>query len=257
MGNAAARGRWVRNDGPETATNPLPATGGADAEDMGSAEQRAMGDLAQADRTVTAADIEQLALATPGVGLQRAHVSLGLHPGFPCVQVPSAVSVTVVPFADRSRATSNWTRTAPRPDAGALSAARSQLAFGRLVGQEVFVLPPVYRRVSVQVTVSQTSRGEIVTRRVEDALRHHLDPLVGGSDRQGWPFGGAVRPSELIGVVTSALGVESTVTDLRVALEDGPSTDCADLAIGSRDLVWLESVRVNPVSTVPTGGGLQ
>jgi hypothetical protein len=255
-GNVGAGSAWARDGGAELASNPLPAEGGAEGEPLAAAAQRAAADLARADRTVTAADATELVLATPGVGLQRAHASLGLHPDFPCVEVPTALSVTVVPAAAREATPAGWTR-APRPDAGALAAAQAQLAGGRLLGQEVFVLPPAYRRVTVWATVSQTARGQTVEARVTEALLRFLDPLEGGSDGRGWPFGAAVRPSALIGVVRTALGPESEVVSLAVALDDEPPTDCADLPIGPRELVWLAGVHLSWVTAVPAGGGLQ
>ena len=84
VGNLGLGRPWVarrrRRDGDQPGAG---RAAGAEAEGLRAAEQRAADDLARADRTVTVADAEQLALATPGVGLQRAHASLGLHPGLP------------------------------------------------------------------------------------------------------------------------------------------------------------------------------
>jgi hypothetical protein len=256
VGNVGPGGSWVRDGGAEVAGNPVAADGGEDAETLDDAKERAADDLNLADRTVQDADTETLAVATPGVGLARAHVSLGFHPGFPCVAVAGAMTVTVVPHADRDQPSSGWT-PAPLPDAGVLAAVRAHLEAGRLLGQEIFVRPPDYRRVTVWVTVSLTARSETIEGRVVDALRRFLDPLEGGSARAGWPFGGVVRPSALVGVVRTALGPEATVTALSVALDDGPPTDCDDLTLGPRELVWLAAAHITWVPSVPTGGGLQ
>jgi len=93
--------------------------------------------------------------------------------------------------------------------------------------------------------------------RIVDELRRFLDPLVGGSEKRGWPFGGAVRPSALAGVVQRLLGSEATVTRVALALDDGPWTDCADAEIGERELVYLASANVRWVAALPTGGGLR
>lgn len=255
VGNVGPGGTWVRDGGAELAENPVPATGGREAEPLERATMRAGGELRRAGRTVTASDMKELALATPGVGIQRAHASVGLHPGFPCVDVPSAVTVTVVPHADRDRRSSEWTR-APRPDEGALSAVAAQLASGRLVGQEIFVLPPAYRRVTVWLTVSQTSRNDLLEARVGEALLAYLDPLRGGSQGDGWPFGGPVRPSALVGVVRKVLGPEAEVGDLSAAIDDGDPSDCVDQIIGERELVWLGAVHVTWATSVPAGAGL-
>ena len=255
-GNLGPGGFWVRADGPETAVNPVPATGGREAETVADARRRAADDRAQADRTVTLADVAELTMGTPGVGVQRAHSELGLHPDFPCVPVPSAVSVVVVPFAARDGEVTSWTPD-PQPDAGTLAAVRARLAGRRLAAQEVFVLPPVYRRVAMTLRVTRSARSPVLEQRVRAALGRHLDPLEGGADGSGWPFGGPVRLSALIGLVADELGPESTVSGLTVALDGGAASACDDLAIAPHELVCLDSVRVEWVLAEPTGGGLR
>ena len=255
-GNVSSGSSWARAGGAELASNPTPAEGGADAQTLEAAVRRAADDLATADRPVTVSDAMELVLATPGIGLERVHATVGLHPDFPCVGVPMALTVTAVPYAGREAVSTDWTK-APVPDNGALAAARAQLGGRRLIGQEVFVLPPAYRRVNVWVTVSQTARSEALETRIKDALIRYLDPLRGGSSGDGWPFGGLVRPSALIGVVRSVLGPEADVATLSVALDNEPATDCADLVIGSRELVWLDDVQLTWTTAVPAGGGLR
>jgi predicted phage baseplate assembly protein len=234
----------------------MPATGGADAETIELARQRAADELARPDRTVTTADACDVATTTPGVGVARAHASPGHHPGFPCVEIPSALTVTVVPDVDRDSPVEQWT-LAPEPDAGLLAAVQQRLDAGRLLGQEVFVAPPQYHAVRVRLTITRSARDDAVAEQVETALRRHLDPLRGGAEGKGWPFGGVIRPSELIGVAGRAVGVETTVTSVSVALDAGDASDCAELVIGPRDLVWLDSAAVTWTAALPDGGGLR
>ena len=128
---------------------------------------------------MTRADIETLALSTPGVDVARVQVSSGHHPGFPCVDVPGAVTVTVVPGADRTRDVADWT-PAPTPDPGLLEAVRRRVEGARLLGQEVFVAAPRYHTVRVWVTLTRSAGDQAVAAGVEDALRRHLDALEGG-----------------------------------------------------------------------------
>jgi hypothetical protein len=256
-GNLAERGDWTQAGGAAVAVNPVPADGGAEAEPLESARQRAAGALTARDRTVTEADARLLAQGTPGLGLRRAHVTPGLHPAFPCDPVPGALSVTIVPHADRDADPQLWT-PAPAPDPGAIATTQAGLERARLLGQQVFVVAPVYRRVAVTVAVSASAQaGDDARHRIVDALRRYLDPLAGGTDRDGWPFGAAIRLSALAAVVQRVIGDEATVTRLSAALDDGPWSDCADLEIGSRELVWLESATVSWVAALPTGGGLR
>jgi predicted phage baseplate assembly protein len=255
-GNVGRSRTFSQEGGAALATNPVAADDGAEAEDLEAARQRAADALALRDRTVTADDARELAESTPGVAITRAHVTPGLHPCFPCDAVQGALAVTVVPFADRTAEPAAWT-VAPQPDAGAVEAVRQRLEGARLLGQEVFVLAPAYRRVTVDVTVSAPADAGDAGERIVAALRSYLDPLVGGSEHEGWPFGGPVRPSALTGVVQEEAGPEATVTRLTVALDDAAPSDCGDLAIGERELVHLGSATVRWVAVAPPGGGLQ
>lgn len=255
-GNVAAWSSFVVSGGAEVATNPVPADDGTDSEPLEAARQRAADALAERDRTVTEDDARVLAVTTPGLGLVRAHASPGFHPGFPCGAVPGALTVTIVPHADRDAPSRDWT-LAPVPDAGALSTVQRRLEEARLLAQEIFVLSPVYRRVDVDVSVSATSRSETTRGTIVDALREHLDPLEGGAEGEGWPFGGPVRPSALVEVVQEAVGPEVSVTRLAVSIDEGQPTDCADLAIGPRELVRFGSANVTLTTTLPGGRGLR
>jgi Baseplate J-like protein len=255
-GNLGRSRTWSQEGGVALAINPVAADDGAEAEDLEAARQRAADALALRDRTVTADDARELAESTPGVAIARAHVTPGEHPCFPCDPVDGALAVTVVPYADRTAEPAAWT-VAPQPDDGAVEAVRQRLEGARLLGQEVFVLAPLYRRVTVDVSVSALSDAGDASERIVAALRTYLDPLVGGSEREGWPFGGPVRPSALTGVVQDTAGVEATVTRLIVALDDGAPSDCGDLAIGERELVYLGTATVSWVAVAPPGGGLQ
>jgi hypothetical protein len=256
-GGSGSLGRlssWAQAGGAAVAVNPVPAQGGADEEPLDAARRRAADALHSRDRTVTERDTRELAESTPGIGLRRADVSPAFHPAFPCRPVPGALTVTIVPHADRDADPVAWT-PAPLPDAGALATTRKRLENGRLLAQEIAVLAPVYRRVTVDVSIA----GQLGAPRelVVDALRRYLDPLVGGPEGDGWPFGGPVRPSALAGIVQRAIGVESTVTRLAAALDGGPPSDCSDLAIGPRELVFLGAATVAFVAALPGGSGLR
>jgi len=242
-GNLGAGSGWVQDGGPAVAVNPVPASGGAPAETPAQVRQRAGDDLGRPVRTVHAADTEELAAGTPGAGIARAHALPGLHPDFPCTIVPGALAVTVVPFAVRDAPPDTWT-LAPMPDDGALAAVRAVLAAGRLAGQELFVLPPVYRALSVVVTIGPSAQEAAARTRIRSAVTRFVDPLTGGDGEDGWPFGGVVRPSRLAALARTAAGPAVAVTEVTVALDGGTATACDDLPIGSRELVRLADVQV-------------
>jgi hypothetical protein len=255
-GNLGPFRAWAQEGGAAVAVNPVVAGDGDEPESLDAARQRAADALAARDRTVTEQDTRELAQTTPGLGLRRAHVSPGFHPAFPCGPVPGALAVTIVPHADRAAEPGDWT-AAPQPDAGALATTRKHLARARLLGQEICLLAPVYRSVTVDVAVTATAQAGDARLRIVDALRRYLDPLVGGSERDGWPFGDPVRPSALAKVVQETIGPEATVTTLSAALDGGPPSDCSDLAIGPRELVWLKAATITWVAALPAGGGLR
>jgi predicted phage baseplate assembly protein len=256
QGNLGPLRAWAQAGGAAVAVNPVAAGDGDEQESLDAARQRAADALAARDRTVTEQDTRELAQTTPGLGLRRAHVSPGFHPAFPCDPVPGALAVTIVPHADRAAEPGDWT-TAPQPDAGALAETRERLERARLLGQEICVLAPAYRRVTVDLAVTATAQAGDTRGRIVDALRRYLDPLAGGSEHDGWPFGGPVRPSALAGIVQKTIGPEATVTRLSAALDGGSPSDCTDLAIGPRELVWLGAATITWVAALPTDRGLR
>jgi predicted phage baseplate assembly protein len=255
-GNLGRGGTWAEESGAVTADNAVAAVGGSEPEPVESARQRAADALTVPDRIVTAEDARQLALDTAGVAVERAHVRTGHHPGFPCVSLAAVLSVIVLPSVDRDGPVADWVR-APHPDEGLLGAVRARLEGARLLGQEVFVEAPVYRELRLELTLTRSAGPDTVEGRVVEELTRYLDPLRGGPDEEGWPFGGTVRPSELVGVASRAAGPEMSVTSLAVALDDGEPTDCAELAIGPGELVRLVSVHVTRTDVLPSGGGLR
>ena len=253
-GNLGSGRAWAA--GGRSALNPVAAEGGADAEGVDRARQRAAGALARADRTVTTDDAVDLAVSTPGVGVARAWVTVGAHPHFPCDPVATALTVTVVPAARRATPSADWTPT-PRPDDGLVATVTGRLRAARLIGQEVFVARPAYHAVQVSLSLAGAAPSENTREAVADALRRHLDPLEGGNEGKGWPFGGPVRPSELLGVVQDVVGPETEVTRVAVSLNGGPPADCGDTAIPAGHLVWLAGVTIDAAASLPGGGGLR
>ncbi|MEN2423919.1 putative baseplate assembly protein [Streptomyces rimosus] len=80
----------------------------------------------------------------------------------------------------------------------------------RLIGTRLAVGPPYYQGVTVVATV-HAFRGtdtDRVRRRAHDALYRHLDPLTGGAEGRGWPFGRPVQSGEIFAVLQRVPGVE-------------------------------------------------
>ncbi|BFO14755.1 hypothetical protein SHKM778_11430 [Streptomyces sp. KM77-8] len=120
-----------------------------------------------------------------------------------------------------------------------LAAITASLDERRLIGTRLVVEPPVYQGVTV---VARLSAAPGDTDRVRaaalDALYAHLNPLTGGPDSTGWPFGRPVQYGEIFGVLQHATG-NALVEEVRLFPADpvtgrrGTPTDRVDLAAGA------------------------
>ena len=183
--------------------NPLPATGGRDAESLDAALDRIPDEVHRRDRAVTADDFRELALQVTGVA--RAETLALLHPDTPNVPAAGVVSVLIVPADDiRNPA-------APLPDRSLLRDVTRYLDPRRLITTELYVIPPEYRPIglSAGVVVREGYQVDAVRRWVELILRQFLAPLPPyGPDGQGWPLGRTVRRAELEAIAVQVDGVE-------------------------------------------------
>ncbi len=185
--------------------NPLPATGGADAESVEDALLRIPGELRRRDRAVTAGDFQELATMTPGVVVGRADCLPRFHPPSKNTEAAGVVSVVIWPVSDPRHP------NAPVPDALLLRAVCEWLDTRRLVTTELYVIPPTYRQVAVSVAlkVKDGYGVEAVRRWVELVLRQYLAPLPPyGPAGQGWPLGRRVYGPELEAAALQIEGVE-------------------------------------------------
>lgn len=246
-----------------SARNLTASLGGADAEDIDEARRRCTSSLRQPTRAVTRADFESIALATPGIALSRAHAAIGRHPTQPCASVPGAVTVYIVPEVPREDLDPDLVEgafvAAPLPDPGQLAEVSAELERARLIGTELFVSAPRYRA----VRLSASLRGDVhdpaaLQQSVFDRLQRFLDPLVGGDDRTGWPFGEPVRASVMLREVQAEVGPQARVTQVAIGLDGNePDESCRAVAIGPNDLVWLQGLSLQLERSAAASGGLR
>jgi Baseplate J-like protein len=255
------------DDGNLKAKNVVPADGGKEPETTAAARERTASILKQPHRAITREDYEELALTTPGIAIERAHAAVGFHPDHPCTTVPGAVTVFVVPDAPREEVDDDWIENAfvamPAADPGALQAVRTQLNMARLVTSEVFVRNPRYRPVALTVTVEGEPLDPSALReQVKKQLQNFLDPLDGGDDNEGWPFGEPLRPSVLLRETQHAVGEAGDAISVSIKLldTDVAAEDCSDVRIGEHELVALREVTVQlrrSTAIRPSQGGLR
>ncbi|HEX8224030.1 MAG TPA: putative baseplate assembly protein [Allosphingosinicella sp.] len=209
--------------------NPYPATGGAIEETVSAAKGRAAAEIAANGRAVTAADFELRALEA---GVRRAKALALAHPRYPGVAIPGSVTVIVVPDGDGA---------APMPSATTLATVAARLDETRLVTTEVHVAPPTYNSVSIEadILIRRTASPDSVRTELEARLNAFLHPLTGGSDGEGWPFGGAIYFSDLYRLVIETPDVVRIVDGqigIRVNGELAPF--CRDIDICPGELVY-------------------
>jgi predicted phage baseplate assembly protein len=241
-GNHAAGMRWRPADAspPVELESLAPAQGGAEPETLAEARARIAGELAERHRAVTAGDYVTLSENAPGIGPHRAHVLVGHDPAFPCLYIADSLTVFVVPRTGADT-------PAPRTDEGALQVIRQRLDAARMLTTRVFVRRPRFRPVGLLIdVVSAVGDPAILAEQLRPVLSDFLHPAIGGQDGTGWPFGGPLRPSELLRVADAALGPGPRVERVTIRLIDTADAeeDCTELAIGPAELVQLERLVV-------------
>jgi len=185
-------------------------------------------------RAVNLVDLERVAFATPGVSLARARALSGVDVDVPCAEAPGTVSVVVVPFLPRGR---------PTPTADLIALVARHLARHKTVGTRIRVAGPTYTAVAIAASVARTEGVDRVRLRavVERAIRTFLDPLTGGPDGHGWPFGRDVNRTELMAVIAAVPGVD-LVTEARVTAD--PCDSCPNACVPDGSLVSVSSLTV-------------
>jgi predicted phage baseplate assembly protein len=230
-------------------SNLFAAAGGANEETLEAARRRAALSLRARERAVTVDDFELLARLAGGV--QRARALPLVHPQFPGVKVPGAVTVIVVP-PRRDDSVPAIGTLPPLPSDGLLRTVCQALDARRLLTTELFVIAPRYVKLSVRATVQADDDADTAALKeaVELALRRYFDPLLGGDDGLGWPFGGPLRYSKIVQKVFAVKGVDS-VPELVLTVDDEEREPCQDVLladIAPQALVHLAAHAVEVVT---------
>lgn len=187
-------------------TNRRPAEGGLDAETLDAAKLRAPQMLRTSFRAVTAEDYAYLAQEAS----QRVARAYCLQPRAleQADELPQAVvQVFLIP-------TVNKPAGYLEPQAFDLSTelieeVRSYLDDRRLLTTVVRIGKPEYVRVCVQASVKARPKAHVETVRnaIIERLNRFLNPLTGGQDGKGWPFGTDLYISEVYTVLQGTEGI--------------------------------------------------
>ncbi len=203
---------------------PVAAVGGTAAEPLALAQARAFDSVTEVDKAVTLDDIERLALATPGVPVARVCAVAGTDPLLPCYPAPGVVTLIVIPGCPLP---------APLPSRALLDAVERQLAPRRLVTSEIRAIAPHYKRVGVEATLHLDCdiAADTLVAQAQARIAAFFDPLTGGPDGTGWPFGRSVYRSEVMALLVGLPGI-ARVTGL--SLLTAPGGGCVGADDGSR-----------------------
>jgi predicted phage baseplate assembly protein len=179
--------------------NPSPATGGLEAETIDAAWRRAPFFIRANDRAVTAEDYEYLSReAAPD--LARVHCS---------IRPDGAVQVLLVPFASIN-AQGELNLDDLIPDASLFNRVTSYLEDRRVIGTRLVVAPARYRGLTVvaQVIRKPSVAAQDVHFQTLQVLNGYFNPITGGPQGTGWPFGRPVHIGDVFGVLQQVGGID-------------------------------------------------
>jgi predicted phage baseplate assembly protein len=179
------------------------AQGGVDGETIDQAKQRGPILLRTRSRAVTAEDYEAIALE---VAPELARVRC-VTAGEDDVNAGS-LRVLIVPAAAQTNGRIEFGELVPAEDT--LQRITERLDQVRLIGTRVSVEPPSYRGVTVVTRIVARPKADVERIRVEalEALYGYLNPISGGPDGDGWPFGRTVQAGEIYGLLQRIRGVD-------------------------------------------------
>uniref|UniRef100_UPI00359487AA putative baseplate assembly protein n=1 Tax=Desulfococcus sp. TaxID=2025834 RepID=UPI00359487AA len=214
-----------------TVTNPLPATGGRQAESLENAMRRGPQELHTLQRAVTARDFEHIARRSSGA-VDRAHAFTKAM--LWTYARPGTVEVLLVPHIPgqiRDRVSMGDLRAHETPEA--LDQIQRALDERKPLGTACIVkwahCKPV--KVRARLSVYREEDPAAVRERVLDRLFRTITPLSTTPEGNGWPFGRPLTRWDIYRIIDEEPGVNS-VSDIRLVVDEVPDRDvkavCAD-----------------------------
>jgi predicted phage baseplate assembly protein len=191
----------------DSVTNFEPARGGVDAETLENAKLRAPQILRTNTRAVTNKDFECMALE----GSPRLARAKCISPGDSTDEQsppPGVVRLLLVPSVlDSDRYIPVEELELPR---SVREQVQSYLDERRLLATRLEITTPEYIPVAaaVQIRARRGSIHEQVVANVERKLYQYINPVCGGADGKGWPFGRSLSASEIFAALQGIADVD-------------------------------------------------
>ncbi|MEV4759045.1 putative baseplate assembly protein [Micromonospora sp. NPDC049559] len=253
-GNVAANSLTVLRDPVpfiSTVTNRTAATGGVDGESLAETSARGPLTLRTRERAVTAEDYEQLAREAAPEALRVRCVPAGPD--------SAAIRVLVVPaVGEHTNSTDDSARFASlKPRDETLERIRTHLDARRCIGTQVLVEPPYYQGVTVvaQLRAQPRVTATALRERAMRTLYGYLNPIDGGPDGTGWPFGRPIQSGEIYAVLQRVDGMD-LVEDILLFAADPITGNRGDavqrIELGPNALVFSYDHQVR-VASRPAG----
>jgi hypothetical protein len=221
-GNVAAGTLTKWGIGAATVINLAPAKGGADLESLDNALVRGPQEFFTLQRAVTARDFELLAVrASAATSRARALTRATTW----CFGQPGEVEVQLVPAVTvPARARLTMADVIAEQTTPGLDEVRAELDRRRPLGTTCIVDWARLKEVSVRTSlvVRREEDVDAVRERVLDRLYQTLTPVPSALNPDGWPFGGAVRASNLYRMIEEAEPGVQFVEDLSFELAAAP-----------------------------------
>jgi predicted phage baseplate assembly protein len=229
----------------DTVTNPIAATGGANAESLDALRDRVPRELRHRHRAVTLEDYEDLArLASPDVARAKCVPLLNLlqepttvqNPFDQTPKAPGSVSVIIVPRSTAAK---------PLPSLALLSQVQDFLRANTTPTVALVVVGPLYIRVDVitEIALTTLEQSSSVQQAVEHTLASFLHPLTGGLDGAGWAFGRKPHLSDLYALIETIPGIDH-VRNLTVEIPPNSQDISQDIKGTDRFLVYSGNHRI-------------
>jgi predicted phage baseplate assembly protein len=227
--------------------NRRAARGGVDGETLDEAKVRGPIVLRTRDRAVTAEDFEHIAreVAPEAARVRALPVGEGSDAG--------SVRVLVVPGGTSPDGRISFDQLVPADET--LERIAKRLDETRLVGTRVIVEPPVYRAVTIVAKIRARPRTDVARLQEDalDALYRYYNPISGGPDGNGWPFGRPIVAGEVHAALSRVRGTE-IVEDVRILGADpvtgerGKPVDRLEVEPNSLVFSFDHQVLVEPAS---------